>query len=313
MSVFGIAGGEAVARNLYAASLPVEFYENLEFESYIPFFASRNLSREAAYDLWNNPDTSVYMKTLARTQNEGAAQQAFAMQQLQRYGTGGRGSVSSGPTFDQRVAQAAAELRNFAGQFGVSDYADWNQIARDATSNNWSVAMIRDLVASYINADSLNRAGYVRDVYDKTMATSAQYFVRLGAEEVLDYAKQIASDDLNEESLLGIIKQRAKAQYSWLSDVIDSGTSLQDYFKPHRDEIARLMEISPEAINFMDDPKWQKIVQRPGDANDNSLRSMTLFETQQYVRSLEDWKKTNNARTDAANMVGALAQVFGGM
>lgn len=313
MSIFGIAGGEAQARYEYAKSLPVEFYENIEFESYLDRAASLfNMPADVARSYFAIPSLRSPLLNSLRNQNPNQFIMAAEWYKFQR-GLDGAGGGYSGPTQAQRAAQAAAELRNFAGQFGVSDYADWDAIGADAAANNWSASQIRDLVATFINADSLNRAGYVRDVYDKTMATGAQYFVRLGAEEVLDYAKQIASDDLNEESLLGIIKQRAKAQYSWLSDVIDSGTSLQDYFKPHRDEIARLMEISPEAINFMDDPKWQKIVQRPGDANDNSLRSMTLFETQQYVRSLEDWKKTNNARTDAANMVGALAQVFGGM
>lgn len=302
--------------------------DRLDFEYYFNsnVFDKLNVSREQAEFFWNTSDLpwQTYFRSLVKFSFEGAdadtavkkAQQQMVLKEFEVYGANGRPSRSGtggGPSAAQRAAQITAELRNLANQFGVGDYADWDSIGRDAANNNWNAAMVKDLVASYIDYNAMQRAGYVRDIHDKTKATGAKYFVRLGDEEVLNYARQVASDDLSEESLLGVIKQRAKAQYSWLSDVIDSGTSLDEYFKPHREEIARLLEVSPDSVNFMDDPKWQKVVQRPTDTNDTSLRSMSLFETQQYVRGLSEWKATNNARTEAANMVGALAQVFGGM
>lgn len=315
----------AEAGYLLAASRPLafdspeaqRFYEEVEFESYLSFFdREMGLDRDSAYGLWNNPDSSIstFMRVLAKTGSQEKAANAFQVQEFKKYGAAGRPSgAGGGATVAQRAAQITAELRNMASQFGVIDYANWDEIGRDAANNNWSAAQVRDLVASYVDFNAMQRAGYIRDIKDKAIATGSQYFVKLNNEEILNYARQIAADDMSEESLLGVIRERAKAQFSWLSDVIDSGTSLQEYFKPHREEIARLLEVSPEAINFMDDPKWQKIVQRPTDAQDNSLRSMSLFETQQYVRGLEEWKATNNARSESAKMAGALAEVFGGI
>jgi hypothetical protein len=129
--------------------------------------------------------------------------------------------------------------------------------------------------------------------------------------EALDWAKRIGRDEMTEESMVASIRERAKAQYYWLAPVIDQGTSLKEYFKPHTQTIAELLETSPDSIDLLNDERWSKVIRRTPDSEDPSERAMNLFETAKYVRSLDEWTKTGNAKATAAKAVTSIGRLMG--
>jgi len=171
--------------------------------------------------------------------------------------------------------------------------------------------MIRDHVANLIDASSFQRSGLVKDVGVKSRDAAANYFTKVSDEEVLGWARAIGSGDMDEQSIVTAIRDRAKAQYYWLAPVIDQGVTLQEYFKPHRDEISKLLEVTPESIDFMNDAKWQAVVRRTPDDKDGTERAMNLNETAKYVRSMDEWKNTSNAKATAATAVSSVGRVLG--
>jgi hypothetical protein len=222
----------------------------------------------------------------------------------------GPGSGSSGPSTAQQAANIEAELRNLAGMLGVSD-RDWTSVSWEAAKNNWNVTMIRDHVANLIDASSFQRAGLVKDVSVKSRDAAANYFMKVSDEDILGWSRAIGSGEMNEESIVSSIRDKAKAQYYWLAPVIDQGVTLQEYFKPHRDQISKLLEVTPESIDFMNDPKWQSVVRRTPDDQDGTERAMNLNETAKYVRSMDEWKKTSNAKSTSASAVSSIGRVLG--
>jgi hypothetical protein len=219
-------------------------------------------------------------------------------------------SGPSGPSTAQQAANIEAELRNLAGMMGVSDQ-DWTSISWEAAKNNWNVTMIRDHVANLIDASSFDRAGLVKDIGVKSRDAAANYFMSVSNEDILGWSRAIASGEMNEESIVSSIRDKAKAQYYWLAPVIDQGVTLQEYFKPHRAEISKLLEVTPESIDFMNDPKWQAVVRRTPDSQDGTERAMNLNETAKYVRSMGAWKNTSNAKATAATAVSSIGRVLG--
>jgi hypothetical protein len=217
---------------------------------------------------------------------------------------------SSGPSTAQQAANIEAELRNLAGMLGVSNQ-DWTSVSWQAAKNNWNVTMIRDYVANLIDASSFQRAGLVKDISVKSRDAAANYFMKVSDEDILNWSRAIGSGEMNEESIVSSIRDKAKAQYHWLAPVIDQGVTLQEYFKPHRDEISKLLEISPDSIDFMNDPKWQSIVRRVPDDQDGTERAMNLNETAKYVRSMDEWKNTSNAKATASSAVSSIGRVLG--
>lgn len=225
-------------------------------------------------------------------------------------GGGGYGGGGGGPSTSQNAAAIEAQLHDIAGQLGVPQQ-DWSGIAWEAASNNWSAAMVRDHVANMISLETLKADGLGKTVANRVRDTAAQYYVTVSDDEVLNFARRIAGEDMDEQAILGFVRDRAKGQYYWLSDVIDQGTTLKEYFQPHQDTIAKLLEVSPSSVDFMNDERWQNVMRKPPEQPGGEERAMNLFETAKYVRGLEEWKKTSNARSTSATAVSALGRVLG--
>lgn len=221
-------------------------------------------------------------------------------------------SGSSGPSTAQRAANIAAEIRNMSRMFGLPDQ-DFNAIAWKAAQNNWDIEQIRDMLADQINFETAKNPGFVSDIVNQSKAAASDYFVKLSEEEALGFAKKVASGDLDPQSIKTEMARRAKAQYSWLSGAIDSGATLKEYFDPHRKTIAEMMEISPESVDFVNNPEWSVVINRPPDASDSTRREMSLSEVQQLVRSKDKWSTTQNARSVAADGAAAVASVLGAL
>lgn len=219
-------------------------------------------------------------------------------------------SGTSGPTKAQQAAGVEAQLRDLAAQFGVSEQ-DWAAISWDAVNNGWNAAMLQDAVANYIDANTIQREGTLKNAVVKAKDMAAQYYLKVTDGEALDWAKRIGRDEMNEESVVASIRDRAKAQYYWLAPVIDQGVTLKDYFKPHTQTIAQLLETSPDSIDFLNDERWSKVIRRTPDAEDPSERAMNLFETAKYVRGMEEWKNTGNAKATAAKAVTSIGKLLG--
>ena len=221
------------------------------------------------------------------------------------------GNGPSGPSLAQNAAGIKAELENLAGLFGLAPQ-DWSDLSMEAARNNWNAAMIRDVVADRITMESTQRSGLVKNIVTKSRDVAANYFVQVGDEEALGWAKQIARGEMEEESIVAGMRDRAKAQYYWLAAAIDSGVTLKEYFQPHRQMIAKLMEVSEDSVDFMNNPKWNKIV-RYMPPEQEGVREMNLGEVERYVREQEEWKATTNAKTTANGAVAAIGRIFGAL
>lgn len=220
-----------------------------------------------------------------------------------------RGSGSSGPSKAQIAASIEAEIRDIAGVLGIPA-RDWNSLAWEAANNNWNAAMIRDRLAEMLDISMVNTQGIVQQTKAKATEMARQYYVNVTDQEALDWAKRIASEELDESQMAVSIRDRAKAQYYWLSEAIDSGVTLEQYFQSHKALVAQLMETNAESIDFMNNEKYNKILNYQ-DPETKTTRSMNLFETAKYIRSMDDWKRTSNAAATASDAAVAISRVMG--
>jgi hypothetical protein len=230
-------------------------------------------------------------------------------------GFSGGGSSGGGGASNEQLAQGfESQIRELAGQMGLDpNDPQWGDLASQAVGNKWTIETLRHMVANNVNMDTATHAGSIHDTFDKTKAAAADYMVRTNNEEMLGWAKQVASGDLNEQSILGQIKDRAKQQYSWLSNTIDSGTTLKQYFQPHVQEIAKLLEVAPDQVDLLNDSRFANVLHKAATADDPIDRSMTVGETAAMTRGLDAWKSTSNAKDSAATGITTLAKTLGAM
>lgn len=219
---------------------------------------------------------------------------------------------ASGPTTAQQATNIEHTMNDIARTLGLPPQ-DWSGFAMQAAQNNWSADVIRDLVADQIQVDSMNNAGIVHDAVSSAKELAANNYVSISDEEAFGWAKQIAHNEMDTTSLKAEIQRRAIAKFSWLKPQIESGVTVKEYFRPHRELIGSLLEKSPDQIDLMNDMKWWPVVGGGKPTETAARQDMSLIDTARYVRSLDDWKKTKNARTEVDNAVVNLGKNLGVM
>lgn len=207
----------------------------------------------------------------------------------------------------RRLSGFHSELNNYAGQLGLG--GDWGSLAQQAIDNNWDLEHVKDLIAANITMETANRAGMVQQVFGRTREAAKQYYFDVDNETMLSFARQIAAGELGVDAIDAWARDVAKQRYGHLADVIDSGITLRDYFSQHRQEIGKLLEIAPDQVDLQNDQRFSDVMTKVQD--DGTVRAMTITEAGMRARSLDDWKRTNNASQTVSSVIMEVGRTMG--
>jgi hypothetical protein len=112
---------------------------------------------------------------------------------------------------------------------------------------------------------------------------------------------------MTEDSLLAKAKAAAKGLYSHLAPQIDAGLSLDDIFKNYRTYAATLLELDPNEIDFVNNPKWAEAF-----GNDKTGQLSLSAWTQKLKTDPQyGWRFTNQANQQVSGVVSTLERAFG--
>jgi hypothetical protein len=112
---------------------------------------------------------------------------------------------------------------------------------------------------------------------------------------------------LNDKALIERAKNSAKALYPHLSQQLDAGLSLDDLFKNYRTYASQYLELDPNQIDFVKDPKWARAF---GTAQTGP---MSLADWERELKTNKDygWQFTNQANQQVSSVVSTLERAFG--
>jgi hypothetical protein len=112
---------------------------------------------------------------------------------------------------------------------------------------------------------------------------------------------------LSQEGFRQKAQRYAKGQYSWLSDQFDAGLTLNDIMGNYTEIASRVLEIDPNAIDYVGDPKWQEAL---------GTRDGGQLALNEWVRKLKSdpqygYQYTNQANSEVTKIVSDLEKAFG--
>ena len=112
---------------------------------------------------------------------------------------------------------------------------------------------------------------------------------------------------VTEETIRQKAQKAAKGQYSWLSEQIDAGLTLDDIFTNYRNYAARTLQVDPSTIDFTTNPKWAVAF---GDKQNGQL---SLNEWTRRLKSDPQygWQFTDEANKQVNSVVSTLERAFG--
>jgi len=210
----------------------------------------------------------------------------------------------------QRVRlEREAKVRDIAANMGFRGQIDEKAIADYSLKYGWSDQQIQDFFAMSIGMEQATSPGDTSNVFQRVKNLAADYFIKLGDNQALDFAKRVAAGELDEESLKGYFAQQAKSNYSYLAEEIDKGITVREYFMPVQAAIAATLEQPPEGIDLMNDFRWSPVLRKTGD--DGKERAMNMSEAQHYARNRKEWTTTSNARQEMSDLGATVARIFG--
>lgn len=139
---------------------------------------------------------------------------------------------------------------------------------------------------------------------------ASDYMVRISDEESFNFTRRIMAGELKAEDLDTYFREQAKSKFPTLIPYLDNGITPKQFFAPHRQEIASLLEISPDQVDLENDPMWSRVISTPSE-DGKTLRPMTISETQRLARGDDRWKSTRQGQSTAAQAAEGILTMFG--
>jgi hypothetical protein len=143
---------------------------------------------------------------------------------------------------------------------------------------------------------------------------AGRYLYNPDANVLNSYAQAIAAGTMTMDAFQAFLAAHTAQKYPSLGDQIRAGNAPGDIVDPLRQEVARIMEINPNAVNFVSDPFYAKILNYtppPVAGKAQAPRVMTTSELDAYLRNSSQYAASQNARDSAGAMSKSIVTAFG--
>jgi hypothetical protein len=220
----------------------------------------------------------------------------------------------------QRINDAIRAFDQAFQRQGVHKSAEeLGQYAKDAIRGGWetSQADIDRFVANTLGKDLQAGtglpAGESANTADSILTLARRQGLPLSQVTAQQWALDVAA---GRETMDGInAKITALAKSRWQNDpdvlkTIENGGTAADYFQPYNDVVANTLELNPQAVDVMNDPKYSSILQYFDPAT-KEKRSMTLGEVMSWARHQDAFKNTRQYQQGAGDLRSNLTRFFG--
>lgn len=228
--------------------------------------------------------------------------------------------ITDPATANREMNNGAADVRNRAGVLGVG-HGSWGYAKK-----TWLNAKLRgyegETLDGYIfrranlgsRADRMKRAGgrygqLISEMgemayqYGYTTTTNwekapqATYQILSAANKIMEDGGQAQPTDWHNR-----MKSFAASKYGAFADRIRGGETVLDIAQPYMQAVAETLELNPEELGLDD-----KLVKRAMQGKD----ALPVHEVELAARKDARWRKTDNARESAGELLTTLGRAFG--
>ena len=215
-------------------------------------------------------------------------------------------------TFQRKMWEEEDRVKRIGGMLGydetvldagyISHFA--NRAMRENLSDNMLKALMADEITPLIGTTEkspvLAQLREVVQAYGMVLDTPTQNY----------WLKEIGAGRQTIENFENSAKAWMKSLMPHLGNQIDQGLTWRQIQEPYKQLLTRELELAPEQIDFLGDPKYRHILDYV-DPKDGTHRSMSIREATTYVRSLDEWWKTTNGMEESAELTEEILTSFG--
>jgi hypothetical protein len=148
-------------------------------------------------------------------------------------------------------------------------------------------------------ADATTIAGYASD-----------YGLKLDDATTEAFTKGLINKTLTAEQVKESFRQSAENLYPALKGQLESGRTVAQATAGYRAIAASTLGIDANTIDFTDPNKWGKLLSYQ-DPNTNEARLMNVSEWGRFLRGMDEWQETNEAKTLYRDVASTITRGFG--
>lgn len=215
----------------------------------------------------------------------------------------------------QRIIEEQTKVQNMAKQFGLTNLGKNalfeltnNKIRFDWSDEQMAKEFGRHL-RNYQKVAGRLPTGAADAFAERVRQRGADFLIKVNRKTAENFALRQIEGSINDEYLESYFTNLAQAKYGWMADEISAGATPAEYFAPHKQRIADLLEVSPDEIDLLDE-KFSPITNYR-DPETGKARGMNLAEAENWARRQESWRRTDNARQATATLTNKVLETFG--
>jgi hypothetical protein len=216
-------------------------------------------------------------------------------------------------TANRRLADTKTKISGLAKQAGITlTPQQMSTFALNVNKFGWDEQQVQSAIGDQFHYNPEQAAtGQAALTVDKLKEISSAYLVPISDATMNKWGQDVLGGEVDIAAFESYAKEQAKSMFPSLAAALDSGLTIRQYVDPYAEEAARMLEMNPAEIDFMD-PKWRKAIDQI-DPKTGVRTSMSLSDWGRTLRTdpTYNYDKTNGAREQASQLATRIAERFG--
>jgi hypothetical protein len=211
-------------------------------------------------------------------------------------------------SFDLKLEDYRRQTRQIAGNLGYdldAGYIDYfaNQMYRKGLDSSDLQAMMVDEITPLIGTTEKS------PILAMIRQASQDYGIIFDTPTLNHWLQELGSGRQSVDNLRASMQAQMVSMFPHLANQFQQGQTWRQITDPYKAIIADTLELGPEQVDFMGDPKWREVVSHVDEKGVTRMMSMT--EVAKHARSQKEWAQTKNFQDRSDNIVRSLKGVFG--
>jgi len=228
-------------------------------------------------------------------------------------------SVERDPaTIDQRITQQEIVVDNLFSAYGITltkgELEDISiNILRNGLTSEQQLRLVGDYARKAAKGDdgalSGSLGGNLGATVQSLRTQAGDYYLSYSEDEFEEMAIRIMEGRWTMEGALNQMANQAAELYPHLKDRLAEGMTLKDYYRPVKNKLGQLLNMSPNDID-LNDSRWAPVTQMMDDGQGN-YRTMNFTELNRFARQQDEWWDTDQAASEGYGMANTLLRTMG--
>jgi len=221
--------------------------------------------------------------------------------------------ISDNATAARRIQETQLSLTLEAQQLGIR--VDRNRLysmSVNALRLGWNEDEMRLALTAEMRWDPRRaQGGQVGKLMSDVEKLGAEYMVPVNERQSWEWARRMVGGAADINAVEQQLKILAGARFPHLTQQISNGVTPGQFFTPHRNTVAELLEIPVDEVDLMSE-EWLPVTSF-SDPKTGQVRPMSFSELERYTRGRSEWANTDNAWEMVTEAGDVLTQIFGEM